>query len=138
MRRRAAEADRYAAVPTFREDMPIEDEPGTGRRAARAAATPQQPASPAARPEAPVHGRVVPSRTARWARQVRQAPAAAAPDALQAGQEVTAPSGSCSRSWSVDVPDYPEKGVVFKDITPLLADHDGVHRGRGGARGRRP
>ena len=24
----------------------------------------------------------------------------------------------------VDVPDYPEPGVVFKDITPLLADHD--------------
>ncbi|MDT0201459.1 adenine phosphoribosyltransferase [Nocardioides sp. AE5] len=24
-----------------------------------------------------------------------------------------------------DVPDYPEAGVVFKDITPLLADHDG-------------
>ena len=23
-----------------------------------------------------------------------------------------------------DVPDYPEPGVVFKDITPLLADHD--------------
>lgn len=25
----------------------------------------------------------------------------------------------------VDVPDFPEAGVVFKDITPLLADHDG-------------
>lgn len=24
----------------------------------------------------------------------------------------------------VDVPDFPEPGVVFKDITPLLADHD--------------
>src|SRR4051794_7464735 len=23
----------------------------------------------------------------------------------------------------VDVPDYPEPGVVFKDITPMLADH---------------
>ena len=23
-----------------------------------------------------------------------------------------------------DVPDYPVPGVVFKDITPLLADHD--------------
>ncbi len=23
----------------------------------------------------------------------------------------------------VDVPDYPEPGVIFKDITPLLADH---------------
>lgn len=25
----------------------------------------------------------------------------------------------------VDVPDFPEPGVVFKDITPVLADHDG-------------
>ena len=24
-----------------------------------------------------------------------------------------------------DIPDYPQAGVVFKDITPLLADHDG-------------
>lgn len=26
----------------------------------------------------------------------------------------------------VDVPDFPEPGIVFKDITPLLADHDGL------------
>ena len=25
-----------------------------------------------------------------------------------------------------DVPDFPERGVVFKDITPLLADHDAL------------
>ena len=25
----------------------------------------------------------------------------------------------------VDIPDYPEPGVVFKDITPLLADPEG-------------
>lgn len=25
----------------------------------------------------------------------------------------------------IDVPDYPQRGVLFKDITPLLADHDG-------------
>jgi adenine phosphoribosyltransferase len=26
----------------------------------------------------------------------------------------------------VDVPDFPEPGVLFKDITPLLADHDAL------------
>ncbi|MBQ9058486.1 MAG: adenine phosphoribosyltransferase [Atopobiaceae bacterium] len=26
----------------------------------------------------------------------------------------------------MDIPDYPEKGVVFKDITPLLADEQGL------------
>ena len=25
---------------------------------------------------------------------------------------------------TIDVPDWPEKGVTFKDITPVLADHD--------------
>ena len=45
---RAAKADRYAAVPTFREDMPIEDEPGTRREPARASSAPQQPSRPAA------------------------------------------------------------------------------------------
>ncbi len=28
------------------------------------------------------------------------------------------------RDLVVDVPDWPQPGVVFKDITPLLADHD--------------
>ncbi len=26
----------------------------------------------------------------------------------------------------VDIPDYPEPGVIFKDITPLLADEEGL------------
>jgi adenine phosphoribosyltransferase len=26
----------------------------------------------------------------------------------------------------VDVPDFPEPGIVFKDVTPLLADHDAL------------
>lgn len=25
-------------------------------------------------------------------------------------------------SYIVDIPDYPESGVIFKDITPLFAD----------------
>jgi adenine phosphoribosyltransferase len=27
-----------------------------------------------------------------------------------------------------DVPDYPKPGILFKDITPLLADHDAFYR----------
>lgn len=30
------------------------------------------------------------------------------------------------RSLIRDVPDFPKKGIVFKDITPLLADHEGL------------
>lgn len=30
-------------------------------------------------------------------------------------------------SLIVDIPDYPEPGVIFKDITPLLADRDGFN-----------
>ena len=26
----------------------------------------------------------------------------------------------------IDVPDFPEPGIIFKDITPLLADHDAL------------
>ena len=40
---------------------------------------------------------------------------------------MTSGGGAAERALKdlvVDVPDYPEKGVVFKDITPLLADHD--------------
>ena len=29
------------------------------------------------------------------------------------------------RRLVIDVPDFPEPGIVFKDITPLLADHTG-------------
>lgn len=30
-------------------------------------------------------------------------------------------------SHIVDIPDYPEPGVIFKDITPLFADAQGLH-----------
>jgi adenine phosphoribosyltransferase len=36
--------------------------------------------------------------------------------------------GSALEKLVVDVPDYPEPGIVFKDITPLLADHDAFTR----------
>ena len=28
------------------------------------------------------------------------------------------------RRFTIDVPDFPEPGVVFKDMTPLMADHE--------------
>lgn len=37
---------------------------------------------------------------------------------------MTAASEALSRLVR-DVPDFPQPGIVFKDITPLLADHDG-------------
>jgi adenine phosphoribosyltransferase len=36
---------------------------------------------------------------------------------------VTETAADALQRLIVDVPDYPEPGVVFKDITPLLADH---------------
>ncbi|HKB07281.1 MAG TPA: adenine phosphoribosyltransferase [Candidatus Polarisedimenticolia bacterium] len=31
------------------------------------------------------------------------------------------------RTYIRDVPDFPKKGIVFKDITPLLSDRDALH-----------
>ena len=31
------------------------------------------------------------------------------------------------RKYIRDVPDFPKKGIVFKDITPLLSDKDALH-----------
>jgi adenine phosphoribosyltransferase len=36
---------------------------------------------------------------------------------------VTETAAEALQRLIIDVPDYPEPGVVFKDITPLLADH---------------
>jgi adenine phosphoribosyltransferase len=45
----------------------------------------------------------------------------------ETGPDVSDPAGDLARAHLdrliIDVPDYPEAGVVFKDITPLLADH---------------
>jgi len=38
---------------------------------------------------------------------------------------VSSAARAALESLVVDVPDFPEPGVVFKDITPLLADADG-------------
>ncbi len=43
------------------------------------------------------------------------------PDVTSVSQSAT----DALRRLVVDVADYPEPGIVFKDITPLLADHDG-------------
>ncbi len=75
------------------------------------------------RASGPPPGRSRPSASAKRAQPEPQAP-------LAARQEVTEASGPSRTSTAAgrlirDVPDFPEPGVVFKDITPLLADHDG-------------
>jgi len=34
------------------------------------------------------------------------------------------PAGHALQAWIRDIPDYPQPGIVFRDITPLLADAD--------------
>jgi len=41
---------------------------------------------------------------------------------------VTAGSVERLRSLVRDVPDFPTPGIGFKDITPLLLDHDALHQ----------
>jgi adenine phosphoribosyltransferase len=47
-----------------------------------------------------------------------------ASDVGHASGPATAPDGIAAliEAWIRDVPDYPQPGIVFKDITPLLAD----------------
>ena len=135
--------DPYAAVPAFTEDMPLQDEPGADGRA-----RPPRPTASAVAAAAPsaaaarLHGRASGRPRGRCASSASAKRAQPTPQAaLPAGQEVTVarrrrPRRALERLVR-DVPDFPEPGVVFKDITPLLADHDGVHRG-GRARWPRP
>jgi adenine phosphoribosyltransferase len=43
-----------------------------------------------------------------------------------AGESVQVPGVSELRRLIRDVPDFPKPGILFKDITPLLADADGL------------
>ena len=38
----------------------------------------------------------------------------------------TRPGLAAALALIADVPDFPEQGILFKDITPLLADHSGL------------
>ena len=44
---------------------------------------------------------------------------------MSAREQVHARARAALERRVVDVPDFPEPAIVFKDITPLLADHDG-------------
>ena len=67
-------------------------------------------------------GRVVPpAAQAGQPQQRRGTSPADSSAAVEAGQEVTV-RDTLAR-LVIDVPDYPQPGVVFKDITPVLADH---------------
>lgn len=70
-RRKALEADRYAAVPVFSEDMPVGDEPGADGEDADGAPV-SGGVAPARTPEAMGRGRTVPTQT----RPVGESPAA--------------------------------------------------------------
>jgi adenine phosphoribosyltransferase len=49
-------------------------------------------------------------------------------DQRSAGSSVDSEIGEVVRAHVRDVPDYPKPGIVFKDITPLLADKDAFGR----------
>ncbi len=116
--------DRYAEVPVFTEDMPVEAEPEDRSRARRPHGAPR-----AGRDRRPAAGgdRLRPGRADREGTRHRVTllgPQPAQPAAaLQATQEVTRRGrGPPLDALIRDVPDFPKPGVLFKDITPLLAD----------------
>jgi preprotein translocase subunit SecF len=69
-RQKALEADRYAAVPTFADDMAVEDEPGDEPREDAPVSGGPPPAREQRAPEASNRGRIVPEQT----RPVQQSP----------------------------------------------------------------
>ena len=104
------------------------------RRAGRRRRRRQRPSAPEAAGRGPGRPDAARARSAQ-SRSVRPAAADAAAR-VEARQEVSR-AGEPTRArprWTLgsvrDVPDFPEPGIVFKDITPLLADHDGFTRGR--------
>ncbi len=121
--RRRAAADPYASVPVFAEDMPVGADPGSGE-SGRASYGPGAGDRSAARRGGlrPGAGRALHA-AAGPAEHGGRAPAAEAADPLQAGEEVVSDAGELLERLVVDVQDFPEPGVLFKDITPLLADH---------------
>ncbi len=123
--------DPYAAVPAFSEDMPLQDEPGADRPGERRACRGRErpggvPVAPGA--PGPLHRGGAARLAGGVAVGVGQARAAEPQAPLPPGQAVTqhihAGLDERLRQLIRDVPDFPEPGVVFKDITPLLADHD--------------
>ena len=122
-------------MPAFTEDMPVarrapaDAADGARGRAGDAGGPPT--AAAAAPPEAAGRGRVAPAgaRPGAAERVVRtrsSRPGSRSPSAARSDRDAASRGAERrSRALVVDVPDFPEPGVVFKDITPLLADHDG-------------
>ena len=125
-RRRRAGAVGHAAAPQRRSRRP--DDAGASRR--RPTPAPRPPAVAGSGPPA---GAAPPTGRRRATEPAAQGQRAAASRVQEAPvtDDAVARRGCCARIR--DVPDYPKPGIVFKDITPLLADHAAFAAGRRGA-----
>ena len=97
--------------------------PATAKQPATRSLAERRPAPPAA--AAPAGRRPAPAPQAG-----RPAAATAAGDRVQRRRRRRIALGRRSRRRLRDVPDFPKPGIVFKDITPLLADGAAFARGR--------